>query len=62
MTKNWDDLADVENQKSQPKSLFLIDGNNLAYDGYNVRTIIIFKMIIYALLKVYLKVIMQKKL
>ena len=31
MTKNWDDLADVENQKSQPKSLLLIDGNNLAY-------------------------------
>lgn len=31
MTKNWDDLADVENLKSQPKSLLLIDGNNLAY-------------------------------
>lgn len=31
MTKNWDDLADVENQKTQPKSLLLIDGNNLAY-------------------------------
>lgn len=31
MTKTWDDLADVENQKSQPKSLLLIDGNNLAY-------------------------------
>lgn len=31
MTKNWDDLADVENQKSQSKSLLLIDGNNLAY-------------------------------
>jgi 5'-3' exonuclease len=31
MTKNWDDLADVENQKSQPKALLLIDGNNLAY-------------------------------
>lgn len=31
MTKNWDDLADVENIKSQPKSLLLIDGNNLAY-------------------------------
>lgn len=30
-TKNWDDLADVENQKTQPKSLLLIDGNNLAY-------------------------------
>ena len=27
MTKNWDDLADVENQKTQPKSLLLIDGN-----------------------------------
>lgn len=31
MTKTWDDLADVENQKTQPKSLVLIDGNNLAY-------------------------------
>jgi 5'-3' exonuclease len=30
-TKTWDDLADVENLKSQPKSLLLIDGNNLAY-------------------------------
>jgi len=30
-TKNWDDLVDVENQKTQPKSLLLIDGNNLAY-------------------------------
>jgi DNA polymerase-1 len=31
MTKTWDDLVDVENQKTQPKSLLLIDGNNLAY-------------------------------
>lgn len=30
-TKTWDDLAEVENIKSQPKSLLLVDGNNLAY-------------------------------
>jgi 5'-3' exonuclease len=30
-TKTWDDLAEVENIKSQPKSLLVIDGNNLAY-------------------------------
>ena len=30
-TKTWDDLAEVENVLSQPKSLLLVDGNNLAY-------------------------------
>jgi len=30
-TKSWNDLAEVETIKSQPKSLLLIDGNNLAY-------------------------------
>jgi len=30
-TKSWNDLAEVENIKTQPKSLLLIDGNNLAY-------------------------------
>jgi 5'-3' exonuclease len=30
-TKSWDDLAEIENKKSMPKSLLLIDGNNLAY-------------------------------
>lgn len=30
-TKSWDDLVDIENTKSLPKSLLLIDGNNLAY-------------------------------
>jgi DNA polymerase-1 len=31
MTKSWNDLAEVENAAAKPKSLLLIDGNNLAY-------------------------------
>ena len=31
MTKNWNDLAEIENIQSQPQSLLIIDGNNLGY-------------------------------
>tara|TARA_R110000868_G_scaffold5466_4_gene32899 strand:- start:2753 stop:3607 length:855 start_codon:yes stop_codon:yes gene_type:complete len=31
MTKDWNDLAEIENIQSQPQSLIIFDGNNLAY-------------------------------